>query len=607
MKIDEFKKLSSIEQKKKKIMEYFNINEPVLIGSIKDRIPNKLWIHEISSIGGEEILNNPFNEFEELVVSVNLKDENPDLNIKDKVYFKFDINSSENILGIYPIVTQVKNIVKLIDIEKSDLPLKEAIIKSLRKRIENENINKLVIKEDIQKVLSEITDKCEKELITLEKKRKNELKKVDELGQKLKNIKNEIKENRKRFEKYGFDFEKNKDENTIEGKTNISKDKHIEYIQKYLTCRESKKLYYSKTTLEQFYAGLCTNQLLVLSGQPGTGKTSLVEGFCDAIAANLKIVSVQPNWTDNQDLLGFFNPIEGTYISTPFLDAIIEAENNPDQLYIICLDEMNLAHVEYYFSEFLSKTQSEEKKVTIYSEYLYREAREELLEKIEFFIGKREEDNSKIDENINLLKNISFEEHYKLKKKWNSLNRYQHEIKIPDNIRFVGTINKDETTKNLSPKVIDRSYIMEIDNYTKELVEEISKDAGKERKKYNENLYINSQQFNINNIDISSELENKLVSITNILAKVDIALSNRLYNQIKELNGSGIFNECDIFDAIVATKILPKINFEIDNEENDIRAELKDYLENTSVSKVIFEKMNKNSDESGMGILTFWR
>uniref|UniRef100_UPI0025927262 hypothetical protein n=1 Tax=uncultured Clostridium sp. TaxID=59620 RepID=UPI0025927262 len=170
MNIDEFKKLSSIEQKKKKIMEYFNINEPVLIGSIKDRIPNKLWIHEISSIGGEEILNNPFNEFEELVVSVNLKDENPDLNIKDKVYFKFDINSSENILGIYPIVTQVKNIVKLIDIEKSDLPLKEAIIKSLRKRIENENINKLVIKEDIQKVLSEITDKCEKELITLEKK-----------------------------------------------------------------------------------------------------------------------------------------------------------------------------------------------------------------------------------------------------------------------------------------------------------------------------------------------------------------------------------------------------------------------------------------------------
>ena len=359
--------------------------------------------------------------------------------------------------------------------------------------------------------------------------------------------------------------------------------------------------------LEQFYAGLCTNQLLVLSGQPGTGKTSLVEGFCNAIAAKLKIVSVQPNWTDNQDLLGFFNPIEGTYISTPFLDAIIEAESNPEQLHIICLDEMNLAHVEYYFSEFLSKLQSEDKKVTLYSEYLYKEAREEILEKIEFFIGKMESDNSKIDEKINSLKAIDFEEHYKLKKKWNSINRYKHEIKIPDNVRFVGTINKDETTKNLSPKVIDRSYIMEIDNYTEELVKEQLKITSAQRKKYSENLYIKPQEFIINNISLSSKLKNKLSPITNILKKANITLSNRLYNQIEELNGAGIFNECDIFDAIVATKILPKINFEIDNEENDIRAELKDYLENTSISKLIFEKMNKNSDESGMGILTFWR
>lgn len=617
MNIEEFKKLENRTKKIEFLMKYWKIDRPMLVGLISVKEDGYLWIDNICDISGERNIKSPFSIEREMSVYCKINNRINDLqSVKagDKVIFSFDISTKEDRLSERPITACTESVRKLIDIDESEIKDNKTILEFIKEKNIKPSIHRIMFEEEIEKKLIEnledeklvidiLRNNSKRELEEIIRKKKIQEKKLKDLNEEL--IKRE--KLRSALKKYGFSFEDNNQGSIVEGKTNISKDRHIEYIQKYLAFRESKKLYYSTATLEQFYAGLCTNQLLVLSGQPGTGKTSLVEGFCDAIAAKLKIVSVQPNWTDNQDLLGFFNPIEGTYISTPFLDAIIEAENNPDQLHIICLDEMNLAHVEYYFSEFLSKMQSEQKKVTLYSEYLYREAREELLERIEFFIGKREEDNSKIDENINSLKSISFEEHYKLKKKWNSLNRYQHEIKIPDNVRFVGTINKDETTKNLSPKVIDRSYIMEIDNYTKELVEEISKDTQKERKKYNENLYLNSQQFNINNIDISSELENQLVSITNILKKVDIALSNRLYRQIEELSGTGIFNECDIFDAIVATKILPKINFEIDNEENDIRAELKDYLENTSISKLIFEKMNKNSDESGMGILTFWR
>ncbi|MDU5262100.1 MAG: AAA family ATPase [Clostridium celatum] len=610
MNIDEFKKLQNQDEKKKKIMEYFNINKPTLVGSVKNKIPNKLWIHEIHSIDGGDILNNPFDEFKKLEISVNLKGENIDFNIKDKVYFKFDVNRNEDILGAYPIVIKSNNMVKLIEIENSNLPLKQVIVESLRKKNKSENISKLLVEENIKDTLSEIVNNCENKLTLLEEKKKYKKEELNNIELKINKSNRELKEKdqlKAIFKKYGFNFSDNNKENNIKGKTNIAKDKYIEYIKNYLAFREGKKLYYSKEVLEQFYAGLCTNQLLVLSGQPGTGKTSLVEGFCNAIAAKLKIISVQPNWTDNQDLLGFFNPIECTYISTPFLDAILEAESNPEQLHIICLDEMNLAHVEYYFSEFLSKLQSEDKKVTLYSEYLYKEAREEILEKIEFFIGKMESDNFKIDEKINSLKAIDFEEHYKLKKKWNSINRYKHEIKIPDNVRFVGTINKDETTKNLSPKVIDRSYIMEIDNYTEELVKEQLKITSAQRKKYSENLYIKPQEFIINNISLSSKLKNKLSPIANILKKANITLSNRLYNQIEELNGAGIFNECDIFDAIVATKILPKLNIEIDNEDKDIRKELRENIKNTSISRVIFEKMEKNSEESGMEILTFWR
>ena len=45
---------------------------------------------------------------------------------------------------------------------------------------------------------------------------------------------------------------------------------------------------------------------------------------------------------------------------------------------------------------------------------------------------------------------------------------YPPDIKIPENIRFVGTINKDETTKSLSPKVIDRAFVIELNNRIKE-------------------------------------------------------------------------------------------------------------------------------------------
>ncbi|MDU3520906.1 MAG: AAA family ATPase [Clostridium saudiense] len=628
MNIKEFKDLGSREEQINFLMKYWEIEEQYLIGTIYNKNPDYMGITDVQAIGRSDILKNPFNEEDELKVKCLIRSNVFNIDYGDKVIFKFTINESM----YYPIKTDTKKIFKLINIEKIEALSKWDIINEFKKREIVGNVNYIVSEVDIEEKLNkkiqdteiELSNRkaefekellrkreiSDKELKRLETRKKNEFRKLDEVELLLNNINEELNNKEKlidNFKKYGFDFGNNNKENRVSGKTNISKNKYIEYIKNYLAFREDKKLYYSEEILEQFYAGLCTNQLIVLSGQPGTGKTSLVEGFCNAISAKLTIISVQPNWTDNQDLLGFFNPIEGTYISTTFLDAIIEAENNPEQLHIICLDEMNLAHVEYYFSEFLSKLQSEDKKITLYSEYLYNEARSEVLEKIEFLIEKSEANNYKTEEKINLLKFIDFEEYNKLKKKWNSLNRYRYEIKIPDNIRFVGTINKDETTKNLSPKVIDRSYIIEIDNCSKDLVTKMSNPTARERKKYNENLYIKPNEFNINNINISQELKDKLDSIINILVKLDITLSNRINNQIKELNGAEIFNESEIFDVIVATKILPKINNEIDNYDEDIREELRKNIENTSISKVIFEKMEKSYEQSGIGILTFWR
>ena len=112
--------------------------------------------------------------------------------------------------------------------------------------------------------------------------------------------------------------------------------------------------------LAQFLLGLNTNQLIILHGAPGMGKTSFVSNIARALGFAYKIIPVRPNWIDNQDLTGYFNPVERRYYSTPFLDALCEAKENPQKHYLICLDEMNLAHVEYYFSDVLSSMESGE-------------------------------------------------------------------------------------------------------------------------------------------------------------------------------------------------------------------------------------------------------
>src|SRR3546814_5824879 len=103
-----------------------------------------------------------------------------------------------------------------------------------------------------------------------------------------------------------------------------------------------------------FLALLRTRDLVVLAGDSGSGKTSLVRAAAKAICGTCTIIPVKPNWTGPEDLLGYFNPIERSYQATPFLLALQAASRDPHVPHFICLDEMNLARVEHYFADFLS-------------------------------------------------------------------------------------------------------------------------------------------------------------------------------------------------------------------------------------------------------------
>ncbi len=202
---------------------------------------------------------------------------------------------------------------------------------------------------------------------------------------------------------------------------------------------------YDQNKVERFLMALNTDQIIVLSGDPGTGKTTFARKMADAIGAKCTMIQVQSNWTDASDLMGYYNPMQGTYHSTPFLDALIEARNEYEQLeeksrlHIICLDEMNLAKVEYYFASFLSILTYEKADA------------DRTIRLLPYSINKWVNNRLKEHE-----KGINDED----KRKTSLLADYR-DFQLPPNVRFVGTLNMDDTTNMLSPKVIDRSFFIE--------------------------------------------------------------------------------------------------------------------------------------------------
>ena len=104
--------------------------------------------------------------------------------------------------------------------------------------------------------------------------------------------------------------------------------------------------------------------LTVLAGVSGTGKSELPRLYSHFGGINFLSLSVQPNWDSQESMLGFFNSIDNKFDAQPVLRLLAQsqkaqAEGYPlgleDVMSLILMDEMNLAHVELYFAEFLSK------------------------------------------------------------------------------------------------------------------------------------------------------------------------------------------------------------------------------------------------------------
>lgn len=187
-------------------------------------------------------------------------------------------------------------------------------------------------------------------------------------------------------------------------------------------------LHYPDRTLRAFHTAMKVNdttQMTVLAGISGTGKSQLPRQYAAGMGIGFLQVPVQPRWDSPQDLMGFYNYIEGRFRPTDLARAMfaLDEQNNTDavkdRLLMVLLDEMNLARVEYYFSDFLSRLES-------------RPAR-----------GRESDQTLRKDAEIEL-----------------EIPKAQMRIFPGYNLLFAGTMNEDESTQSLSDKVVDRANVM---------------------------------------------------------------------------------------------------------------------------------------------------
>ncbi len=209
-----------------------------------------------------------------------------------------------------------------------------------------------------------------------------------------------------------------------------SENRALDRVRKHL---EQSGFDFHDRQVKAFHTSLKTaaiSPLTVLAGISGTGKSQLPRIYAEAMGMHFLKLPVQPRWDGPQDLFGFYNYIERRYRATDLARALVhldphnwseQAERFEDHMLLVLLDEMNLARVEHYFSEFLSRLEG------------------------------RPLDDRATDKAARAPSEIEIDV---------SRQGQPRRVYAGQNVLFVGTMNEDESTQSLSDKVLDRANLM---------------------------------------------------------------------------------------------------------------------------------------------------
>lgn len=353
-----------------------------------------------------------------------------------------------------------------------------------------------------------------------------------------------------------------------EGEKEMTIKDQITAIKTYIA---AKGFNYDGALIENFYLGLKSKPFVILAGTSGTGKTRLVRLFAEAIGAEYKLVSVRPDWSDSSDLFGHVD-LNQKFVEGSVIKFVKQAELNPSKPYFLCLDEMNLARVEYYMSDILSAIET-----------------------------RRHESGMIVTDPIDV--NYGNDSA--------AAGRYGKLI-LPGNLYIVGTVNMDETTFPFSKKVLDRantiefSYVdlLSLPSFSTETAPKVTVD----------NDFLASKYITLNDCDAAdkgyiSGICTTLSRVNGILEMANAHIGYRVRDEIVfyMLNNkkADLLDEKAAFDNQIMQKILPRIQ----GSSESIKKMLEELLKicdsekfEASAKKINF--MIKRYDEDGF--TSYW-
>ena len=272
-------------------------------------------------------------------------------------------------------------------------------------------------------------------------------------------------------------------------------------------------LYYAEREIRAFFAGMATSKILILQGISGTGKTSLPYAIGKFFKNDSAIISVQPSWRDRAEMIGYLNEFTKRFNETDFLKALYESTYRED-INIIILDEMNLARIEYYFAEFLS------------------------------IMEMPNVNEWKIDVVPDIWEN-------------DPQNFKEGKILVPQNLWFVGTANRDDSTFTITDKVYDRAITVEM-NYRAEYIDAPYTEAVDMSYDYLEHLFREGIKAN----PMDSKLMDKIIKVDDFIAKMfKITFGNRILKQLKAFVPAYVAcggTDLEAIDYFLSMKVLRK-------------------------------------------------
>jgi hypothetical protein len=343
-----------------------------------------------------------------------------------------------------------------------------------------------------------------------------------------------------------------------------------------------KGLSYKLKDLVNLHTSIKTNPLTIIAGMSGTGKTQLALNYAKMLDLaednkTLLFMPISPSFTEPSDVLGYLNNLTNTYVpsETGLVKFLKNAMESPNQMHMVIFDEMNLAQVEYWFSPFISILEKETPERIL---YLY--------------------DDDAECENSSLFPN---------------------KISISENVIFVGTVNLDETTKDFSDRLLDRTFVVKLykdsfinyfsvfKNEKQQVFEQDSIDVNKCRSYSQFMNWKTEKRF----IDAFSELEMQFIDeLDNIIRNYDHkkGISYRVLrnvgnylNNIPTHLSESMISKHDAFDLIINQTIVPKLK--------GTDAQLKDLIgiydseKNTIIGSRLYELLKKYNQISSFDLV----